>query len=85
VFALALGVLRYTSVACFAQEFAMAEINKLDVGKVLNKLRSNDAKNSSKIEQLNDKISTIDEEMQRLRAQRNRLKQGPGTGTPKRD
>jgi uncharacterized small protein (DUF1192 family) len=63
----------------------MAEINKLDVGKVLNKLRSNDAKNSSKIEQLNDKISTIDEEMQRLRAQRNRLKQGPGTGTPKRD
>jgi len=63
----------------------MAEINKLDVGTVLNKLRSNDAKNSSKIEQLDNKIKTIDEEMQRLRAQRNRLKRGPGAGTPKRD
>jgi prefoldin subunit 5 len=63
----------------------MAEINKLDVGKVLNKLRSNDAKNSSKIEQLNDKISTIDKEMQRLRAQRNRLRQGASAGPPKRD
>ena len=63
----------------------MAEINKLDVGNVLNKLRSNDAKNSSKIEQLDDKIKTIDEEMERLRAQRNRLRPGPRTGTTKRD
>lgn len=63
----------------------MAEISKLDVGKVLNKLRSNDAKNSSNIKQLDNKIKTIDEEMQRLRAQRNRLRQGSRPGTPKRD
>lgn len=59
----------------------MAEINKLSVGKVLDKLRSNDAKNSSKIEQLDEKIKTIDEETQRLRAQRNRLKRGRQGGT----
>jgi hypothetical protein len=59
----------------------MAEINKLSVGKVLDKLRSDDAKNSSKIEQLDEKIKTIDEETQRLRAQRNRLKRGRQGGT----
>jgi seryl-tRNA synthetase len=58
----------------------MAEINKLDVGKVLEKLRRNDAKDSSKMEQLDEKIRTLDEEMQRLRRQRNRLKRGPETG-----
>jgi uncharacterized small protein (DUF1192 family) len=58
----------------------MAEINKLSVGKVLDKLRSNDEKNSSKIE-LDEKIKTIDEETQRLRAQRNRLKRGRQGGT----
>lgn len=59
----------------------MAEINKLSVGKVFDKLRSNDAKSSSKIEQLDEKIETIDEETQRLRAQRNRLKRGRQGGT----
>jgi uncharacterized small protein (DUF1192 family) len=54
----------------------MAEINKLSVNKVLNKLRSEDAKNSTPLEQLDDKIRALDEETQRLRAQRNRLKQG---------
>ncbi len=58
----------------------MAVINKLSVEKVLDKLRSNDAKNSSKTEQLDEKIRTLDEEMQRLRTQRNRLKRGPRTG-----
>jgi hypothetical protein len=54
----------------------MAEINKLSVGKVLDKLRSNDASKSSKLEQLNDKIKTTGEEIQRLRAARARLKRG---------
>ena len=63
----------------------MAEINKLSVGKVLDKLRSNDAKNSSNIERLNDKIQTIDEEMKRLRAKKNRLKRGPHSGPTKSD
>ena len=54
----------------------MAEINKLSVGKVLDTLRSNDAKNSSNIEQLDEKMKTFNEEMQRLKAQRNRLKRG---------
>jgi hypothetical protein len=52
----------------------MAEINKLSVETVLNKLRSNDASNSSMIEQLDEKIKTTDEEIQRLRAARLRLK-----------
>ncbi len=54
----------------------MAEINKLSVEKVLNKLRSNDASNSSRAEQLDEKIKTADEEIQRLRAARARLKRG---------
>ncbi|HEX7566621.1 MAG TPA: hypothetical protein VF396_25730 [Bradyrhizobium sp.] len=54
----------------------MAEINKLSVEKVLNKLRGNDASNSSRIEQLDEKIKTADEEIQRLRAARARLKRG---------
>ena len=59
----------------------MAEINKLSVTKVLDKLRSNDAKNSTKNEQLDDKIKALEEETQRLRAQRNRLKRGRETST----
>ncbi len=54
----------------------MAEINKLSVEKVLNKLRSNDASSNSRIEQLDEKIKTTDEEIQRLRAARARLKRG---------
>ncbi len=55
----------------------MAEINKLSVGKVLDKLRSDDALKTSKIEQLDEKNKTLDEEIQRLRAARRRLKRGP--------
>jgi uncharacterized small protein (DUF1192 family) len=54
----------------------MTEINKLSVEKVLNKLRSNDASSGSKIELLDEKIKVADEEIQRLRAARARLKQG---------
>ena len=54
----------------------MAEINKLSVEKALNKLRDNDASNSSRISQLDEKIKTTDEEIQRLRAARARLRRG---------
>ena len=63
----------------------MAQINKLSVQKVLDKLRSNDAKNSTKTEQLDDKLKALEEETQRLRAQRNRLKRGRGTSPTKQD
>ena len=60
----------------------MAEINKLSVEKMLNKLRSNDASSSSRIEQLDEKIKTTDEEIQRLRAARSRLKRGQPPAKP---
>jgi len=54
----------------------MAEINKLSVGKVIDKLRSNDAPKESKIMQLDDKDKAIEEEIQRMRAARLRLRYG---------
>jgi hypothetical protein len=63
----------------------MAEINKLSVGKVLDKLRSKDAPKKSKIMQLDEKAETIDEEIQRLRAATRRLKPGQRAGTTGRD
>jgi hypothetical protein len=63
----------------------MAEINKLSVGKVLDKLRRNDAPQKSMIEQLDAKAEKIDEEIQRLRAATRRLKSGPRTGTTGRE
>jgi hypothetical protein len=59
----------------------MAEINKLSVGKVLDKLRSNDAPRQSKAMQLDEKARTMDEEVQRLRAATRRLKPGQRAGT----
>jgi hypothetical protein len=61
----------------------MAEINKLSVGKLLDKLRSDDAKNS-KIDQIDKKVEAADEEIQRLRAATRRLKPGRA-GTTGRD
>lgn len=59
----------------------MAEINKLSVEKVLDKLRSSDVSKDTRIEQLDQKIKTTDEEIQRLRAARLRLKRDrPATG-----
>jgi hypothetical protein len=52
----------------------MAEINKLSVGKVLDKLRSNDAPKRSKTMQLDEKARATDEELRRLRAATRRLK-----------
>jgi hypothetical protein len=51
----------------------MAGINKLPVGKVLDKLRGKNDEPKPKVTRLDDKIDTIDEEMQRLRAMRRRL------------
>jgi hypothetical protein len=63
----------------------MAEINKLSVGKVLDKLRSNDAPKQSKTMQLDEKAKTMDEEVQRLRAATRRLRPGQRAGTTGRD
>jgi hypothetical protein len=57
----------------------MAEIHKLSVGKVLDKLRSADEPKTSK-EQLDAQAETINEEIQRMRAVRLRLKRGPQGG-----
>jgi hypothetical protein len=66
--------------ASAAEEVTMAEINKLSVEKVLNKLRSNDAKNS-KINQLDKKVEAADEDIERLRAATRRLKPGRAGST----
>ena len=50
----------------------MAEIHKLSVEKTLNKIRGDDAK-QSKSAAFNDKIDVLDEEIGRMRAQRQRL------------
>ena len=59
----------------------MAKINKLSVGKVLDKLRRNDAPEKSKLEQLDDKAEKMQQEIQRLRTATRRLKSGPRAGT----
>jgi hypothetical protein len=66
--------------ASAAEEVTMAEIKKLSVEKVLNKLRSNDAKNS-KINQLDKKVEAADEDIERLRAATRRLKPGRAGST----
>ena len=59
----------------------MAEINQLSVGKLLDQLRSNEAPKTSRMMLLDEKIRTTDEETQRLRAAKLRLKRGrPATG-----
>jgi hypothetical protein len=63
----------------------MAEINKLSVGKVLDKLRRNDAPQKSKMVQLDEKAEKMDEELQRLRAATRRLKPSQRAGTTGRD
>ena len=63
----------------------MAEINKLSVGKVLDKLRSGDVPKNSKMMQLEEKIKTTEEEIQRLRSARLRLKRGHRPQSTERD
>jgi hypothetical protein len=45
----------------------MAEINKLSVGKVLDKLRSNDEQKKTKDMQREEQLKAMEEELQRLR------------------
>jgi hypothetical protein len=52
----------------------MAEINKLSVEKVLDKLRASDVKHS-KDALFHNKIDALDEEIERMRLQRQRLEQ----------
>jgi hypothetical protein len=61
----------------------MAEINKLSVGKVLDKLRSNDA-SVSKIAR-DQKIDELDKEIQRLRSANRRLERDQRAGLTLRD
>jgi hypothetical protein len=60
----------------------VAEINKLSVGQALEKLRGTDAP-KTKMTQLDEKISELDKEAQRLRALRHSLKPGPRSGNTK--
>jgi hypothetical protein len=62
----------------------MAEINKLSVGKVLDKLRRDDAL-KNKTTQIDKKLRTTDEEIERLRAASLRLKPGHRGRTTGRD
>ena len=61
----------------------MAEINKLSVGQVLDKLRSTGPK-ISKITRLDQEIDAVDKETQRLRAERRRIERDQA-GPTKRD
>jgi hypothetical protein len=63
----------------------MAEINKLSVGKVLDKLRRDDALKNPKTTQIDKKLRTTDEEIERLRAASLRLKHGHRGRTTGRD
>ena len=62
----------------------MAEINKLPVGQVLDKLRSNDVP-KSKITRLDEKTEALEQEVQRLRAARRRLERNQRADSAKRD
>jgi len=62
----------------------MAEINKLSVGQVLDKLRSTDVP-KSKITRLDDKTEALEQEIQRLRAAKRRLARNQRGDSTKRD
>jgi hypothetical protein len=62
----------------------MAETTKLSVGQALEKLRGTDAP-KAKMARLDEKIDTLDEETQRLRAMRRRLERDQRAGSTGRD
>ena len=62
----------------------MAEINKLPVGQVLDKLRSTDVP-KSKIKRLDEKTEVLEQEIQRLRAAKRRLERNQRADSTKRD
>jgi hypothetical protein len=62
----------------------MAETTKLSVGQALDKLRGTDAP-KTKMAQLDEKIATLDEETQRLRAMRRSIERDQRAGSTGRD
>ena len=62
----------------------MAETTKLSVGQALEKLRGTDEP-KAKIARLDEKIDTLDEETQRLRAMRRRLERDQRAGSTGRN
>ena len=67
-----------------AEDFTMAETTKLSVDQALEKLRGTDAP-KAKMARLDEKIDTLDEETQRLRAMRRRLEREQRAGSTGRD
>jgi len=63
-----------------AEDLAMAEINKLSVGKAVDKLRDTDAPRS-KMTRLDEEIGALDRETQRLRMTRRRLERDQRSGS----
>jgi len=63
----------------------MAEINKLSVEKVLNKLRSRDAQKTTKSAKLDDEVRAIEEEVERMRKASARLRRGKRKDVTGRD
>jgi hypothetical protein len=66
------------------EDSTMAEISKLSVGQALDKLRNADV-SKSKITRLDEKIETLDQETQRLRATRRQLERDQRAGSARRD
>jgi len=62
----------------------MAKTTKLPVGQVLDKLRSTYVPKSN-ITRLDEKIETLNQETQRLRAARRRLERNQRAGSTERD
>jgi hypothetical protein len=65
------------------EDFAVAEITKLSVGQALEKLSGPDAP-KAKMARLDEKIDTLDQETQRLRAMRHRIERGQRAGPTER-
>lgn len=62
----------------------MAEINKLDVGKALDKLRGAETP-KARMAQLDDKIGALEEETRRMRAMSHQVERSQRAASPGRD
>lgn len=62
----------------------MAESDKLSVGKALDKLRGTEPK-KTKLTQLDDKISALDQELRQMKAENRRIARDQKAGTPGKD
>lgn len=66
------------------EDSAVAETTKLSVGQALEKLRGADAP-KAKMARLDEKIDTLDQETQRLRAMKRRIERDQRAGTTEHD